>query len=51
MIRFFGEADRQGKKKTGAIRSEYPTWYHPAQGHVATTQGNCQAHPYRGQHA
>jgi len=29
MIKFFGEADRQGKKKTGAIRSEYPTWYHP----------------------
>lgn len=29
MIRFFGESDRQGKKKTGVIRSEYPTWYHP----------------------
>jgi hypothetical protein len=29
MIRFFGEADRQGKKKNGVIRSEYPTWYHP----------------------
>ena len=29
-IQFFGAVDRQGKLKTGTVRSEYPCWYHPA---------------------
>lgn len=28
-IKFFGTADRQNKRVTGDIRSEYPAWYHP----------------------